>query len=506
MKLGLAVFVVAVGLYLPTARYGFVQDDRAVIAANPAAHSPAAAVRAFARPYWPPPAEGGLWRPASIFSFSVDWVVSGGRAGWLHLSNALWHGLASVLVLVVLGAWLSPLGAAAAALVFAAHPLHVEAVAGLVGRAELLSACALLGAVLAARRHKWQLTLIAAALAMLAKEHGVVVGVVILLDDWLQGNGRPRYPVWFYAALGAITVGYLAAWSAVGRDATADVAAPFLGASPGERLAVALPAVLRAATLLIWPLSLSADYGPQVIAVRDSVSLAAIAGALVVVALAASVWLCRRRAPVLAFAVGVAAVAYLPTSNLLFASGVVLAERNLYLPVVLAAAAVGSVVHGVAARRGIARAAAMGAVVIAALAARALLRMPAWRDNRAHLVTLLSDHPESYRAHASAAAVLAGIGDTVGARRSYERATELFDRDPHLLAARGLFLMDHGDTATARSLAARARELLPRERNALRIQVTFAIMAGDSTRAAALADTAVRWFPSERVWYRHWSQ
>jgi len=60
--------------------------------------------------------------------------------------NALWHGLATVLLVMLLGRWLPPLGAAAAGLVFAWHPVHVEAVASLVGRAELLVAVGILGA------------------------------------------------------------------------------------------------------------------------------------------------------------------------------------------------------------------------------------------------------------------------------------------------------------------------------------------------------------------------
>ena len=45
MKRGpLLVFFAAVVLYLPTVRYGFVQDDRAAIVLNPSAHSLGAAI------------------------------------------------------------------------------------------------------------------------------------------------------------------------------------------------------------------------------------------------------------------------------------------------------------------------------------------------------------------------------------------------------------------------------------------------------------------------------
>lgn len=177
------VFATAVALYTGTVRFGFVQDDRAIVASNPAAHAPLAALRAVARPYWPPPSEGGLWRPLTVLSFAWDWWLSGGRAAWLHLSNALWHGLACALVLAVLGSFMEWRGALVGAMVFAVHPVHVEAVAGLVGRAELLAACGMLAAIAAALNRKLLSALVLASLAMLAKEHGVVIGVVILLAE-----------------------------------------------------------------------------------------------------------------------------------------------------------------------------------------------------------------------------------------------------------------------------------------------------------------------------------
>src|SRR2546421_3384128 len=103
------------------------------MAANPRPHSVSPAWSAFDEPYWPTPSGGEYYRPLTILSYAVDWTLSGGRAGWLHLMNALWHGLVCVLVVLVLERWLSPAAAAAGGLIFALHPVHVEAVAGLVG-------------------------------------------------------------------------------------------------------------------------------------------------------------------------------------------------------------------------------------------------------------------------------------------------------------------------------------------------------------------------------------
>jgi len=495
------IFAVAVALYLPTVKYDFVQDDRVIVVANPAVHSFSLALRGFSRPYWPPPNAGGLYRPLTILSYAVDWWLSGGRPWLFHLGNALWHGLAVVLVVVVLARWLPDPAALVAGLVFAVHPVHVEAVASIVGRAELLAAVGLLGAVASARRGWWTVTVVCASMAMLSKEHGVVAAILVLADDWLQPSGARRYPAGLYGALGVVTAAFLAVWVKIGGSAAADVAAPFFGVGAGERLAVALPALARAARLLVWPSGLSADYGPQVIPIHSGGSLAAVAGVAVLAGVVALGVRCRRSWPALSFAALATALCCLPTSNLLFASGVVLAERNLYVAVLLVAVAAAYAVAAGAVRWGSRPTNVAVAILVLLLAAGSFARLGAWRDNRAFLLTLLVDHPESYHAHASAAAVLAGLRDTAGARREYARAESLFGRDPHLNADHALYLAGLRDSAPAAALAARARALLPREHVALRAQFLLALNWGDRARALALADTARAFFPWDQEWY-----
>jgi hypothetical protein len=495
------VFVVAVALYAPTAGYTFVQDDRGIIALNPAAQSLPAALAAFDDPYWPRPSAAGLYRPVTILTYAVDWSISGGKPGWFHRMNALWHGIAAVLFTLVVARWLPAAGAAAAGLVFAVHPVHVEGVASIVARAELLAAAAMFAAVLCARRRWWVGAVAAAALAMFSKEHGVVTGFLILADDWLgRREGRPGYPAAVYVALAIVTVGYLGVWWQVGQ--TADTSPAFYGSSTAERLAMALPAVLRAASLLVWPLDLSADYGPQVLPVRSGFSAAALGGFLVIGAVVATALWSWRRHSLLAWVVVAATLTYLPTSNLLFPAGIVLAERNLYVPVALVAGLAGLGLTLLAARVGHGRAQLALALLVIMLALRSWGRLPAWEDNRTLLLTTLTEHPEAYRAHVWAAAVLSGMGDSVGAKREYLRAEELFDRDPHLDASHAYYLMTLGDTTAALPRLERARRTAPFEPIALRAQLLLHVRRGDGPGARALADTAVGVAPWEEPFYR----
>jgi hypothetical protein len=254
--------------------------------------------------------------------------------------------------------------------------------------------------------------------------------------------------------------------------------------------------------LLLWPLDLSADYNPQVIPTYSGLSLAAVAGLVVVVGVLCLTWWCRRRSPAITFAGVVAALALAPTSNLLHSAGVVLAERTLYLPVLLVATGAGIGIAVLAASGRRLATVAVGAVVAGALGVRTLDRLPAWRDNRTFLLTLLEEHPESYRAHESAAAVYAGLGDARASQREYAVAESLFAGDPHLDAAYALVLFARGDTTTALPLAARAAARVPDDRVVLRCRFLTALLRRDLPTAQALADTAGGLYPAEQLWYR----
>lgn len=134
--------------------------------------------------------------------------------------NAQLHAVCSWLVCRLgrrlgLAAW----PAAVAGLLFAAHPVHCEAVAGIVGRADLLATALALLAVAAYTRHvDWRergcqcsrtagcscrawtagllaATLTLAALAMLCKEPGLTVLVVCATYEFVLQLGRRQRKV-----------------------------------------------------------------------------------------------------------------------------------------------------------------------------------------------------------------------------------------------------------------------------------------------------------------------
>src|SRR5438046_4831679 len=115
-----------------------------------------------------------MYRPLALASYAFDWQL-GGAAWWFHAVNVAWHAGASVAVAWLARRWSGDLAALAAGLVFAVHPVHVEAVANIVGRAELMAALFAILPVYAALAHDrlwWSAAALAAGL--LSKENAVV--------------------------------------------------------------------------------------------------------------------------------------------------------------------------------------------------------------------------------------------------------------------------------------------------------------------------------------------
>jgi protein O-mannosyl-transferase len=156
------------------------------------------------------------WHPLTWISHMIDVSLFGLDPGPAHLVNVAFHGANSLLVyllaLVLLRNWGASL---LVAYLFLAHPLHVESVAWIAERKDLLCAMFFLLSILAYLRYaarpgarRYALVVCAFALALLSKPMAVMLPVVLLLlDFWplgrLRGEAAPvlgkRFPA--YAVL-----------------------------------------------------------------------------------------------------------------------------------------------------------------------------------------------------------------------------------------------------------------------------------------------------------------
>jgi hypothetical protein len=226
----------------------------------------------------------------------------GGPPWAFHLFNIICHATASLLVWRLAQRLLPSPGGLIAALWFAVQPVHVEAVASIAGRGEIMTTVFVLAGLLA-YTHDRRWAVLSFALALLSGGAGFVTHVrdVLSVDRWLA-------------------------------------------------MCAAVPQYVR---LMLFPARLLIDYGPNVVPRQYGIGVLCLAvwGALVVAA-----W---KRAPVVAFGLLWCAIAIVP-------SRVVLSERMLYLPSVGVALIVGWIAIRLLPTRGAAVALAAAALLLAA--------------------------------------------------------------------------------------------------------------------------------------------
>ncbi|HLZ45708.1 MAG TPA: hypothetical protein VKQ05_08520 [Gemmatimonadales bacterium] len=493
-RLYLAVIACALVPYIPALWNGFAMDDLYIIAWNPLVHGAEGMWRAFAGPYWPPDLGGQMYRPLPLASFALDWTITHGHPALFHAMNLVGHAGAAVIVAALAGRWADRKVAFAASLIFAVHPVHVEAVANVIGLGELLAAVGVcLSVYMAVARQDVLWSGVFLLLGLLSKENAVV-GPALIVWAWiLQLTPRPdRRRIIAFAVSWIVLAGaYLAVRGVVLHPyqrlhATAPI---FLGETALTGRLTAIAALADIARLLILPVTLRVDYSPaERTAVRSLLDPRFALGLFclgVWVALLIMAW--RRKRRVEAYGLGWIGIAFLPVSNLLFSSGVLLAERTLYLPSVGLALAAGAALARLPAQRfnvGL-------ALIVLAGGIRSAVRAPVWRDDLAVTESILSDSPASYRGPARAAAMFQSHRQPARALAMLRQATAIYDRDPTLFIAGADAALTLGQSRLADSLLMRAEQLCFRCAGYYRTQAFAARARGDT----AVADSLIARMP-----------
>lgn len=337
------------------------------------------------------------WHPLTWLSLMLDVEAFGLDPGWMHRLNVLWHCAGTVLLFLVLRSATGSLWRPAlVAALFGVHPLHVESVAWIAERKDVLSAFFWLAAMAAwvryARRPsagRYLLVAGAMTLGLLAKPMVVTLpAVLLLLDVWPLGRADPARPWRSWApgllleklpllalslASSAVTLAAQSAGGAVTASARLPLAA---------RMGNALVAWVWYLWKSIWPTSLAA-FHPHPGMSPGGIPAWKVAGAasLLVAASALVLWQWRRR-PWLAVGWGWYLVTLLPVIGLVQVGRQGMADRYTYLPLVGIFAAVAWSLPAASAlsRRGRAAIAAAASAAVLSLAAAARAQVETWRD------------------------------------------------------------------------------------------------------------------------------
>jgi hypothetical protein len=349
------VFLVVAVLYFPTLRGEFVYDSIAQVLYSDYIHTPSHWVDVFTLRVVGQD-ELDRNRPLLLVSLMLDAAIWGKNPFGYRLTNVLLHALNAALLFAVIATVVlrrmsvagdggatafvaapSPpavlLIAAFGALVFALHPLAVEAIAEPSNREDLLVLLPMLTGLLfivtERSRSLWvtnTFLILASFFAVLAKESGVAVPFVFAVACWLFGSLR-RFLLGLVG--GAVAVGAFLAASFLWRPQQSGIFVS--GPAPLAEGGLSFLSVqARIWTLqlqqILWPSNLSAHYAPRVL---ENFELPLAAGVLALVFCFSVV--VGRRNPVVALGVAIYLLTLLPASN--FAPQFhPVADRYLYVP------------------------------------------------------------------------------------------------------------------------------------------------------------------------------
>lgn len=500
-----AAALVAAALYVAAVRNGYALDDVLIVQRDPLLHDLWSLPRLLLSPYWR--STGELYRPLTTAALALDWQLGGGAPWWPHAVNVLWHALASALVARLALRWMRPAGALVAGLVFAAQPVHVEAVANVIGRAELQCAVALLGVALLATRgtpagpRRRVAILILSAAAFGSKEIGIAAPVIAWAGASLiqrDKRGEPR-SLALAAAAGLAPVLALR-WLVLGRLGTAMPHAAFATLSPWGSLELALATLPNAASLLLLPRLPIPDRSPPLALVLDPPLLAQLVGVALIVGMAVALIRHAVRPAPVTFALLFAGSTAFPVANIIARTGVVLAERTLYSASAGAALLLGLGAGILWERRHRMIVAALAIAWLGVGAWRTVATVPGWRSTESVVAMMVARGPWSYWAHYSLARTLSTAGDRPGASREFADALRLFDRDPALLTDAAAEALRAGDATTAAGYLARAVRVSPEAQRPRALLVALRMRAGDSVSARALLAEGLRLDTAQRRW------
>jgi protein O-mannosyl-transferase len=143
----------------------------------------------------------GYWHALTWFSYMLDWQLFGLNAGGYHITNLIFHIANTLLLFIVLKRMTKVLWQSAfVAALFALHPLHVESVAWIAERKDVLSTffwLLTMGAYVRYAKNpklKWYLiSLVLFALGLMAKPMLVTLPFVLLLLDYWPLNRVSRF-------------------------------------------------------------------------------------------------------------------------------------------------------------------------------------------------------------------------------------------------------------------------------------------------------------------------
>ena len=482
LALGIAVLAIAAsfnGIW-----NDFAYDDLFIVVSNDVVHDLKRSWGLFFLPYWPLRLGGDGYRPLTLLAFAIQWAISPRSPMLFHAVTIALYACNAVAVFWLASLLLPTAYAWLAAAFFAVHPVHVEAVANIVGQGEVWTGLLLVSST--AMYIQWRragafgtrrkvLLMLMYLAACLFKEHGVVLPLLLLLAEALvvrrtePAPARVRDLRPFFLGLLLVACFYVVFRNLVIHKELAGFAPfiPFvsLHVGYGDRVLTMLGVVPEWIRLLLWPAALTSEYGPPKYPIAHGFALWQFPGLLILVGVVGLALATMRRAPVVSFGIAWLIITLLPSSNFVLPSGILLAERTLFTPSVGAILALSAVLPALAGQltTPLSRIAALAAIesLLFAGVAKSTIQTAVWRSNDRLFRTTVHASPAVYRSHYMLGAWMMAKNEFPFGEREYLTAISLFPHDPFVAYNLGHEYFNRGMYDRAYTMYARAESIMP---------------------------------------------
>jgi Flp pilus assembly protein TadD len=503
--------LLAVAVYVNTVTYQFVWDDAVMVSQNWRLRDPASVLELLRADFTALTSgmmEGHYYRPVAALALAADLWLWGPTPAPFHFTNVLLHAVVTVFVgrlVVALGA--GRLAAVLAALGFALHPVHVEAVAFVSARSDLLPALIGLGSLLAYRRALgggagaygwWALAALQLLAALLAKESAIVLPALMTLGDLVfpvdRGVPDPRRGPWRAAARALPFWGLTVVFAAWRLPAIQHLGGDRVGwVDLWHRLPGSLEILARYTGLIVFPNHMQPFYSlprPQTLMEPGPLLGLVVVGGL----LACMAWTWRRAA-LFAFGAGWFLITALPVLDLVPLSfrEMGLADRYLYLPSIGWCLTLAWGLTAMLERR---RFRSLGwtvlVVMVVAYAWWLLRYVPIWQDNFTLYARMERVAPRSPTPPLNLGLAYFRTHDLARAAMALERAVRLNPTLPRPRAILALTYILQGRSPDGFRLLQGLESEGATDRDYFVAGATGLLEVGDAAKAAIVADAGVR--------------
>jgi Tfp pilus assembly protein PilF len=364
--------------------------------------------------------------------------------GW-HLLNMLAHtGVVLLLYRLLLDLLGRPRAAFAAALLYAVHPLHTEAVSAAYSRLEILAAGFLFAAWLLHLRNRPLGASLCFFLALGSKESAICFLAIVMLADWRLDRRVPHVIYAGYAMVAALYT--VLRWKAVGLLGIGWIPMiqnPLVELSTPLRMANALRLAWLMFGLHVYPARLSVDYSYN--AVPVILEWSKLAPWIIAIILLLAIWLYGSLRSKGAFVAGLIYLAgFALTSNFFFAGATNVGERWAYLPSAGFCLLAGLAYDWLAERRRTA-AIALLSIVIVAMSIRTVVRNRDWKGNFSLALAAERAYPQSVRVQHAVGLEYLKAGDIFRAKQHFAAAERIYRDYPHLQMSMATLAVQSGD-------------------------------------------------------------